>query len=462
MPVKTVLFIVVFTACSLGALFTPMIGVLGYVGHYCLGERHWWLAPIREWGLRYSFTLALMTAIGIAMHFRKLRYGGSLFVRQEQLILLFLGLIWVSTLLTAPTEGRYTTVDHPSVKMTKVFIFLLMMTHVATTTRDLNRLLWVLVVGAFVLGVEAYATPRSEFASGRLETVGGPDFREANFLGAFLGAMLPIIGIQFLRSGWPGKIACLVSGVFATNAIILTRSRGALVGIAGGALAAVLFAPKKHRGKILIGLAIALAGGLYLTDPGFLHRASTITTEEEEMDSSAESRIEIWSGSIGMLRDHPLGVGVGNFYQEIGPYTNNKYPKADAHSTFVRCYGELGIPGIIVFCLVIGYGGFTLKRVVGEARDLPVAQRDSITFLAYGLGVSLATVLTCGLVISLLYTEALWWLLALPACLERAVANMKKDLGLLPQPEAAQPLAVRRNSSRPSAPRGTAATWKNA
>lgn len=460
MPLKTILFIVVFTACSIGALFTPLLGVLGYVGHYCLGERHWWLAPIRELGLRYSFTLALMTAIGIAIHFRKLRYGGSLFVRQEKLILVFLGLVWLSTLLTAATEGRYTTVDHPSLKMTKVFIFLLMLTHVITTTRNLDYLLWVLVAGAFVLGVEAYTTPRSEFASGRLETVGGPDFREANFLAAFLGAMLPIVGIQFLRSGWPGRIACLVSGVFATNAVILTRSRGALVGIAGGALAACLLAPKQHRYKILLGLVIAAIGGFYLSDPGFIERAGSITTGEQERDPAAQSRIEIWTGSVKMLREHPMGVGVGNFYQAIGEYAP-KYPKADAHSTFVRCYGELGLPGIILFCLIIGYGGITLKRVVEEARDLPDAQRDSITFMAYGLGISLATILTCGLVISLLYTEALWWLLALPACLQRAVANTKEDLGLVPALEPERTLMERRRAFPPPR-RRAAAAGKNA
>jgi len=434
-PLKTVLFLGLFVVCTVGALYTPLLGVLGYVGHYCIGpDRQWWEAPIGRWGIRYSFTLAIATAIGMAIHWRSLRFGESILTRHESLILLFLGIVWLSTLTSEETSAFYTTVDHPSVKMTKVVIFLLMMSHVVTTPKRLDALLWVLVAGTLILGLQAFTTPLSQFARGRLESVGGPDFSEANFLAAFLASMLPLIGAQFFRTGWPGKLLCLASGVFTTNAIILTRSRGALVGIAGGALAAVLFAPKKHRGKILIGLAIALAGGIYLTDPGFLYRASTITTEEEEMDSSAQSRIETWEASVDLLRDHPLlGVGAGNFLQAIGRY-NPKYEGRDAHNTYVRCYSELGIPGIAILLALVANAALTLRRVKRAGDRLPEPHRDKVTYLCFGLSVGLTTLLAAALPITLIYNEFLWWWLALPVCLERVLANLQEDLarGALP------------------------------
>src|SRR4030042_1532459 len=100
MALKTILFLAAFIACSAGALFIPLLGILGYVGHYNLGpERQWWGAPLNHLGLRYSYTLALMAVIGAAIHWRSLRYGKSLLVGQEWLVLAFLGIVWLSVLI---------------------------------------------------------------------------------------------------------------------------------------------------------------------------------------------------------------------------------------------------------------------------------------------------------------------------------------------------------------------------
>ena len=321
MGLKTILFILLFAFCSGGALFSPILGVLGYVGNYVIGPGgKWWHAPLSPLGIRYSYLLALLTGVGIALNWRRLRFGKSIFVRQEKLILLFLGIVWMSVAIGEATVGQYTKVDHPSMKMTKMVIFALMLSHVVTDFKNLDRLLWVLIIAALILGLQAYDTPRSAFNRGRLESVGGPDFREANYLAAYLAAMLPLIGVQFLRSKWLGKATCLLAGVFVTNAIILTRSRGAVLGLALGVLVALLLAPKKHRSKILIGLIVAGLGGLYLTDPQFIARTSTIARPQEERDAASQNRIAIWRGAAKMIVSNPLGVGAGNFFQTIGRY----------------------------------------------------------------------------------------------------------------------------------------------
>jgi len=440
MPLKTIVFIIAFAVCTVGALFAPLLGVLGYVGHYILGpDRQWWEAPISHLGIRYSYTLAIATAIGIALNWRKLRFGRSLFTRHEWLILLFLSIVWFATITSEETVGRYTIVDHPSVKMTKVAIFALMLTHIVTTPRRLDALLWTLVVGSFLLGLQAYDTPYRQFTSGRLERVGGPDFTEANYLGAFCVAMLPIIGMQFFRSGWVGKGVALVAGAFTANAIVLTRSRGAMVGVVAGIVAAALTAPKRYRAPILGGLIVAVVGFLYLSDPQFLNRASTILAEEEERDTSAQSRIElVWAGKE-MLLDHPLGIGAGNWYQAIGRYLP-KYAKADAHNTYLKCACELGVPGIAVFVAVIVNAFVILRRLRRRAEGLPPSMRRDVLMLSFGLTTSLVAYLVCCLTITLIYIEALWWLLVLPVVFERTVENLKagadEALTLVAEPSA--------------------------
>jgi hypothetical protein len=237
MALKTIMFLGLFAFCAAGALVSPILGVLGYCAHYVIGpESQWWAAPVRPWGIRYSFILAATTAVGLALNWRKLRQGQKILTGQEKLLLAFLGIVWLSVLIGQQTVGRYTLagVDHPSVKFTKVAVFLLMLTHIVTNIRNLDRLIWVLVIGTMFLGMQAWDLPRRAFVKGRLEGIGGPDFSESNFFAVYMATMLWLIGAKFLRSGWPGRIVCFIAGGFTANAVVLTRSRSAVIGLLAG------------------------------------------------------------------------------------------------------------------------------------------------------------------------------------------------------------------------------------
>lgn len=432
MSIKTILFALYFLFCSGGALFLPMLGILGYILHYNLGpETKWWAVSLKSLNIRYAYTLAVVTAIGMVLHWGKLRFGKSILVRQEKLMLLFLGVVWLSVWMGPATIERYTIVDHPSIKMIKIVIITLMMTHIITNLKHLDLLLWTFIVGAVILGWQAYTTPRSAFVSGRLNTVGGPDFAESNFLAAYLAALLPIVAVQFLRSGWPGKLLSLVTGVLVVNTIVLTRSRGAMVGIAAGVVFAMFFAPKKYRGIIGLGLVVFAAGGYYLTDPQFRERTSTITRSEEQRDSSAQSRVELARISLRIIADHPLGIGAGNFYQTIGRYNEN-FAGKDAHNTYLRCGTELGLQGIALFGLIILNTFRQLRRDMKRAVKLQSAPHDSLVLFSYSLAISLVILLGCCLTGSLLYVEFTWWFICLPICLTRIIDNL----------EASQPVEI--------------------
>jgi O-antigen ligase len=127
-----------------------------------------------------------------------------------------------------------------------------------------------------------------------------------------------------------------------------------------------------------------------------------------------------------MLAANPLGVGSGNFYQNIGNYTEGgAYASMDAHNTYLRCACELGIQGIAVFLALIGGAAFASRKAANAAARLPEDQRVSIQWLSYGLLVSLTTLLGCCLTISLLYVEYVWWFLLLPVCVHRAAWSLE-------------------------------------
>lgn len=426
MPLTTLLFVALLAISIIGGLFNPLLAILGYMGHYIIGpEGQWWHAPVRPLGIRYSFTLAAVIALGIAFNYRKLRYGARLFTSHEKLVLYFLLFLWVLDLFTSATQA-YTQVDHPTVKMVKVLLFCYMLTHVVTDVRSLKIMLWMLTICTLILGLQAYDAPRSAFLSGRLEGIGGADFRESNMLPAFVGAVLPIIGALFLQKAWISRIVAACAGVFAVNAIILTRSRGAFVALALGALSALMMAPREFRGRIVVCLLLAGLGGLYLTDDGFIDRMTTIRTADGEVEVSAQGRKDTWKASWALLKDHPLGVGPGNFKQYIGRY-DARFEGRDAHSTFVRCWSELGIPGFIFFMTIIFSALWQNVKAVRRARALPEHLRDQIMLPAYGLSIGLIIMLGAGTFVTLLYVEMLWWWLLFPVCLHRVIDNLEKD-----------------------------------
>jgi putative inorganic carbon (hco3(-)) transporter len=424
MALKTLLFLSLFLVCTLGAFNVPLLGVLGYMAHNIIGpERQWWALPIRDYSIRYSMTLAVVTAVGLALNWHRLRRSGASLARQEALMLLFLGLVWFSSLIGEAIIGWYTSVDPPTIKLTKTLIFVFMFTRIVTDLKSLDRVFWVMIVATLLLSLQAYGKPRSAFLGGRLEDVGGVDFLDANFLAGFMAVMLPIIGCQFLRSAWPGKVLCLVTGVMASNTIVLTRSRGAFIAVAAAMVVALLAVPRRYRLIVVVGLIVAAIGGYRLMDEGFIQRMASITRAENQRDRSAQSRVEIWNGGMKMMWANPFGVGAGCYMQCIGRY-DPRNPNRDAHNTFVRCAGELGLPGLLALLALIVNAGITLRGASARANGVVGGQQESIHLIVLAMWGSLAAFIGESMTMTLLYVENAWWILAMPVCASRIVDNL--------------------------------------
>lgn len=200
-----------------------------------------------------------------------------------------------------------------------------------------------------------------------------------------------------------------------------------MVGLVAGGVMAIISAPKRVRALVLVGTIIAGLGFLYLTDEQFLHRVNTIVAPQNERDSSAQSRIELAKAGLKMWLDHPLGVGPGNFYQNIGSYIP-EYAGKDAHNTYIRCLTETGILGFTLFSLILGSAFWVTYQTTSRAHILPTREQEyDIRVLAFGTRCALASILACCLTISLTYVEFVWWFLVLPVCLARVVNNMIDD-----------------------------------
>ncbi|GEM_PF-5346104 len=88
-------------------------------------------------------------------------------------------------------------------------------------------------------------------------------------------------------------------------------------------------------------------------------------------------RVEIWRGTWGLIREHPVtGTGAGTFFAEYPPHRTAEYfskPKAaiytdHAHSEWLETWAELGALGVVALLIVWFYAAHQWWHRRGEMR----------------------------------------------------------------------------------------------
>jgi len=180
----------------------------------------------------------------------------------------------------------------------------------------------------------------------------GP-FVYPNSLAAHLILTSPVVLLLLWRAGErfrPPALSCavltLAGGLALGGALLLSGSRAALVGLAGGVGLAAWLAPIGRRWR----LAIAAAGLVFLTAAlAVVNRGRTL--------SSLGARLEYNRASVAMFLAHPAtGVGLGEFFPW---YMRLKPPAAEEtrlpHNAFLLFLGQAGIAGGLAAALWYGW-----------------------------------------------------------------------------------------------------------
>ena len=419
LPLTTILYLALFISVVLGGiLFNPLIGISGYLITYHINPlTHWWGASIPASIDRYSLILAVATLLGMVLHKSKLKFT-RMVEAQEILLIIFVGLCWLSIPLGVASEG----IDEHLIKITKIAIMVMMASHLITDIRRYEMIVYIFIFTGLFLGVETYNAPTWHFTHGRLDQgVGGSDLSNGNMLAAHFMMVLSLIGVMFIKGGWKTRLLCSASAVFILNGIVLIRSRGAFLGLLVGAMSAVVFANNVSRKKIIICLLAGIIGGIALVDTGFLERMKLINTDTEEMDLSSRSRIEFWKIAFDMASDYPLGVGVGNYKRLVDRYSTDEYEGKDTHNTYLRCLAEVGFQGLLVFLLLIANAFRILSSI---SKDIEQLKNKEIFFWhIYGVRIGLIAYLLVVFFVSATYVEDFYWFLMFPVFLKRAVEN---------------------------------------
>jgi putative inorganic carbon (HCO3(-)) transporter len=223
--------------------------------------------------------------------------------------------------------------------------------------------------------------------------------------------------------------ALVPSSVLMLLVLILTASRSAFLGVAGGLLLVLAWAlvggqrsPRgRVRGVLVLVVSVAALGlaSRYLI-------SAWVGDAESGLDSY-QSRVELWNRALRMLWDFPFtGIGPGQFslvlhalYVPFLVAPNEYVPHA--HNVFLQLGLDLGIPGALAMLGALGGFLWAMWQVCRRSCDLQLAgaavglAAGVVSFLVYGL--------TDAIVIGARGGVLLWIMLGLGAALWRVPAR---------------------------------------
>ncbi len=166
------------------------------------------------------------------------------------------------------------------------------------------------------------------------------------------------IGVAILFFAWKQlewwqTTLLLITTLFTIGVLVLTQSRGALIGLGAALLVAVIL--RWRWGWITIPV-VALSGILLIYQIGMDTILDFISSGVSV--EGVEGRVEIWSRAIYMIQDFSFtGVGMGSFMDVadlLYPFFLIAPGKIQhSHNLFLQIAVDLGIPGLIAWLSIL-------------------------------------------------------------------------------------------------------------
>ncbi len=205
-----------------------------------------------------------------------------------------------------------------------------------------------------------------------------------NSVAGGLVMLLPLTaGFALGARRWALRVACGLASLFAAGVLVLTQSRGALIGLA---LAVLVMVIVWNRWFLLAIPAMVLGG---LVGLAFLGTAwfgeFVLSGAATSAVASLDVRLEIWARALSMIQDFPItGVGLGMFDRimdllypmaTVVPQTEIFHP----HNQYLSQAVSGGLPGLVGFLALI------LLLLVMAVRSIRLSHRGEDWPLAVGL-----------------------------------------------------------------------------
>jgi O-antigen ligase len=334
-----------------------------------------------------------------------------------RLTLLIMMLITVSILFSVLRSGTLAVITGT---VLSVSVGLTLIIKAARNWPATRTMLLGLVLSGLVLAAAANATSYAGRA-GYIQSLDPNDF-------AFvMDGLLPIALTFVIASRGVKRLCYLAGAIWMVLSILLTQSRGGLLGLVAGVVVMILVAPTRRGGSLtrqpsartiaVRALLLVVAGGLawHSLPQAARTRFATVTTVDSDssMKEASDGRFTIWESTLPLSLQRPWGWGAGAFPTVDGMFAGGRY-KAP-HNTLLQALIELGFVGL---ALVLGTIGSSLSYLARESwapessDDPDALERRAF---ARAMIASLVGLCVSAFFLSELYSQALWTMIAL-AC----------------------------------------------
>jgi O-antigen ligase len=249
----------------------------------------------------------------------------------------------------------------------KVILFGVLVLFAVRHTNDLYRMVWSFVIAG---GCMAYL---GIFVYKMKGTTGDPFVRiqsgysyDSNDLALVCVLCIVMALLTFTTSGKRGKLVSL--GVLAALGMTLakTGSRGGFLAMVVVVAALLVMLRGVSLDKKLAFVAVVGLGLLVAAPPGYWEKMASITSPKEDYNWTSETgRKAVFERGMGYMLSRPLGgLGINNFGRAEGTISARAQARefdptlpgikwSVAHNSFVQAGAEMGIPGMVIFSMLI-------------------------------------------------------------------------------------------------------------
>lgn len=365
-------------------LFRPWIGVLMFA----------WLSlmtPNRfAYGFAYDFqfsaVVAVCTLLGLLITKEKIRYEPNLVL----VLLLFLPawtcVTYIFALERESATGRL-------IEVLKVFLFVHVSAMVLQNRKQLDWMLWVIVVSVGFFGVKGGLFTIASGAGGKVYGPPGDSFlSDNNAISVALILVIPLM--QYLRAISTSRLArlgLLAAMLLSGMAVLGSYSRGALLAI--GSMLVFLWLKSSHKILFSALLIPVVPFAIAFMPAQWTERMNTISTYEQ--DASAMGRINSWKTAFNIANDRPLVGGGFELYsaKTFARYAPDPEDVHSAHSVYFQMLGEHGYVGLLIFLSIGVASWFTARRTIALSKgreDLKwaehLARATQVSLVGYAVG----------------------------------------------------------------------------
>jgi len=254
----------------------------------------------------------------------------------------------------------------------------------------MKMIIWTVLVVNIITVVDALNIVDLGLIQARADgRISGP-VGESNQYAALLALFLPpILGLALVERGMLRKLA-LLGFAASVLALLMTASRGGVVGVFLGALAGAFFLRQFITGKNIVRAFVALLilspialGAMYFAGFGDLIYERFI--EGSSGGSSWEvssGRTAIWGGALSKMFDQPLSIITGFGWDAYRQAFVFKYAP---HNSYLKIFFELGAIGLLPILLALANILRVARLALRQAESNRAIMLLSFVFGFFGL-----------------------------------------------------------------------------